>query len=515
MKLGRPGLALGSCLILALLTVSCARTVTQTVTTTTALTSKTTIISTVPPAQTASTQAALPTATMPAVPATTAPQAPHTKTTTPSATVPRTTSPFTTASATTAAPPLTTAPTRAVDLSNITLIGTQSGVNAIDERGLVVFDKGLGLLEGAAIDAKGQIWVVTNSNLMSFDGKGWTAHPGPSGVYILEDIAIDSTGRVWLGHHGGASVLEGGQWRTYSSDLFGLGQYADLVKDIAVDLQNRVWVATSTGVAVFNAGSWAHYDDAAGLTYNTVEAIAVDHQGRVWLGHTYGVDVFDGTAWTFYGEKHDKAPQIEVEALAGVKALAVDARGYVWAGTLLDGVSFFNGSAWQTYDSRKCFYGGAVNSITCDPKGRVWLGTNFGLAVFDGSQWFQYTQRSSALLSNEVRFVIVTGAGPSLPPAPALQAGRFTGKIMSSGQPVAGAKVVVCWETEMLYSGESPCLGDSYSAVTDSSGEFSIGNVPPYRYALAIQKPNGAWKIRLGYIYVVDGETTFLGSISI
>ncbi len=69
--------------------------------------------------------------------------------------------------------------------------------------------------------------------------------------------------------------------------------------------------------------------------------------------------------------------------------------------------------------------------------------------------------------------------------------------------------------TAMFYSGSSPCSGDSYSAMTDANGDFSIDGVPPYRYSLAIQKPDGRWKIKLGWVYITDGGATFLGSLAV
>ncbi len=374
----------------------------------------------------------------------------------------------------------------------------------------------LGQIKDIAIDDQGQVWVVTSSSLKVFDGQSWTDHQQPEGVYSVYAIAIDSTGRVWLGYYGGVSVLDGGQWLSYSSDEFGLGEDVNIVHDVAIDHQNQLWVATSDGVAVLDGDSWTPYNETSGLTYNYIEAIVVDHQGKVWVAHSYGVDVFNGSSWTFYGEKYDKEAQIEVEELSGVKALAVDNQGYIWAGTSSHGVSVFNGSVWQTYGSREYFYGSGVNSIACDSQGRVWLGTDFGLAVFDGSGWSHYTKNTSELLSNNIDAILVTGAGPSsLPPAPALEHGSVMGQVKSGGQPVAGATVVVCWQTVLVYFGESPCSGDSYSAVTDENGEFYITDVPPYKYSLAIQEPDGDWQVLMGYVHVIDGETTDLGVLSI
>ena len=409
----------------------------------------------------------------------------------------------------------TTTPEVTVDLSNVALIGTGEGFNIIDGQGLSDLKWGSEALDGV-VDAEGKLWYVTDWNIITYDGKSWGTMWLPQGVYTLYAITIDQGGRVWIGHFKGVSVLEGAQWRTYNSDTFGLGQNASLVNDIAIDKQNGVWVATSSGVAVLNGDNWTPYDESSGLTNNSTEAVVVDHQGKVWVAHYYGVDVFDGNKWVFYGKELGKPAQIEKEQLTGARALAVDGQGTVWVGTSTKGLSYFDGSTWQTYDCREHFYGAGVNTITCDKQGHVWLGTNFGMTVFDGSTWSHYTKYSSGLLSNTINIILVTGAGPaSLPTAPGLQPGSIHGKIKSGDQPLAGAKVVICWATAMFYSGSSPCSGDSYSAMTNADGDFEIDGIPPYRYSLAIQKPDGTWKIRLGWVYIVDGGTTFLGSLSV
>jgi len=94
-----------------------------------------------------------------------------------------------------------------------------------------------------------------------------------------------------------------------------------------------------------------------------------------------------------------------------------------------------------------------VNSIACDSQDRIWLGTDFGLAVFDGNEWLHYTRNTSELLSNDIETIVVTGASPtSLPPAPVIEPGDIRGTVQSSGQPVAGATVVACWQTVPFYT---------------------------------------------------------------
>jgi len=169
-----------------------------------------------------------------------------------------------------------------VDLSNVALIGTAQGLNIIDERGLSDFEEYslLEVLDGV-VDDSGKLWYVRSGGISTYDGKSWETPRQPHGVYTFFAITIDQGGRVWVGHYNGVSVLEGEQWHTYSSDTFGLGEYAGMINDIAVDHQNRVWVATSAGVAFLTGETWTPYDESNGLTDNYVEAVLIDHQGKV------------------------------------------------------------------------------------------------------------------------------------------------------------------------------------------------------------------------------------------
>jgi hypothetical protein len=420
---------------------------------------------------------------------------------------------------TTRLPDVTTPPvptTQAVDLANIALIGTEGGFNLIDKTGIRETYGGPSGVKDMIVDKNGIVWAAESSVLSTYDGQDWQVYPQPKGVYSTGAIALDSKNRIWIGHYKGVSVLEGGQWLTYGSDKFGLGQFSELVNDIAIDHDNRVWVATSAGVAVYDGNHWAHYDESSGLVNNTIEAVICDRKGKVWIAHTYGVETFDGSGWVFYGDEYKTTPKIKVEDLHGVKSLAVDGQGYIWAGTTSHGVSVFDGIQWKTYQSHEHFCGAAINGITFDSLNRVWLATDFGLFILDSNKWFHYTRNSSQIISNDINIVMVTGSGPaSIPPAAALKPGAVQGTVLVNNQPVDGVLVVLCFNAVMLYSGEAPYTGESYSATADRNGGFHIVNVPPGVYDMCFKTPGGKWYLLLGNVRVIDDETTFLKKVSI
>ena len=53
----------------------------------------------------------------------------------------------------------------------------------------------------------------------------------------------------------------------------------------------------------------------------------------------------------------------------------------------------------------------SVNALELGPDGRLWVGTDYGLSVFDGSNWTTYQAGSSGLPANSVRSIAVDDTG--------------------------------------------------------------------------------------------------------
>jgi len=298
------------------------------------------------------------------------------------------------------------------------------------------------------------------------------------------------------------------------------------VKDIAIDAEERVWVAHNYGVSVFDGNDWTLYDEeTSDLSSFFTEAIAIDDEGKIWVAHNYGVSVFDGNNWTNYGS--GSKSDVEVKALRQAKDIAIDNQNRIWIVTSARGVSVFDGSGWKTYTrANSGLIGGRGEVIACDAQGRVWVGTDWELAVFDGNQWLTYTQATSGLADNGIRTITFIGDGPSSFPLPReAQPGSVSGKITSQEEPVVGAEINICWEISWpLFFGPTPCKGEVYKAVTDSEGQFSIVNIPPGAYKLAIRIMEGEeekWHTGGGIggvpgtVHIISGEETRLDKLSI
>jgi hypothetical protein len=411
------------------------------------------------------------------------------------------------------------------------------GLTVLDDRGWTVLttEQGVpaGLKPGTGIrpaintnalaaDAQGRVWIAHSDGLSVFDGRGWTHYPWLEGYPTsqIEAIAFDPQGRVWIGRYKEVVVFDGKDWTPYSSDLFGLGQFASSVKDIVVDQDGRVWVATGSGVAMFDGSGWTSYDRSRGMRYDIIEAIAVGHDGRIWVGHTFGVEVFDGTDWTSYGYL---LCDVEVKDLSQVVSLAVDAEGRILVGTFgafFTGYLFvFDGQSW-TFTA---VAGRSVDHIDTDAAGRIWLGTSLGILVFEGTRCTSYIEANSGLAYNKVSALAVVPPGPgSLPEQMPLKTGAVSGRVLRGGQPLAGAEVSVCTTVSYPYYYVSPCGGQVFSATTDGEGRFRIERVGIGSYELVIRTPEGEYYTRVGgmgqlpsSITVEEGQTTDLGDLGV
>ncbi len=116
-----------------------------------------------------------------------------------------------------------------------------------------------------------------------------------------------------------------------------------------------------------------------------------DLQGNLWVGmEDDGLWRWNtaSSQWTHFTAKDGLGDD-------NVCALLCDPKGRVWAGSQKDGVSVFNGQAWKNYDRVTGPLGGRVFALaSCPTDGDVWLATDCGLARYSQTTdaWSYYTR---------------------------------------------------------------------------------------------------------------------------
>jgi ligand-binding sensor domain-containing protein len=134
------------------------------------------------------------------------------------------------------------------------------------------------------------------------------------------------------------------------------------------------------------APSMLTYSEEDGLADKSVLAVSIAGDGSVWLGtRVGGLSYFDGSSWTTYAEE-DGLPS----GAMYVQAVVLDADGNPWIGTDA-GVARYDGASWQALEgpAKK-----KVSAMAMGADGALWVAvcdTSIGgVYRFDGQDWTAY-----------------------------------------------------------------------------------------------------------------------------
>ncbi len=212
---------------------------------------------------------------------------------------------------------------------------------------------------------------------------------------------VDPSDRPWA-IHDVAYILEGGTW-VQRDLVAELGLPAGVVRiggplgstpAIAFEQHDGIWAGQiPTGLWSFDGGSWSHHPSRIGPSNLIGFSVKVAPDDQVWLGHMpllhpdRLLDRYDGQAWTHVGQ----AEGLPIGGTLGVMQsnLDIDREGRVWLAS--DGGEEFD--SWLAWKSDTSWAHanlvelgiGIARVVTADDRGGVWLGSNHGVAYFDPS----------------------------------------------------------------------------------------------------------------------------------
>ncbi len=253
---------------------------------------------------------------------------------------------------------------------------------------------------------RGRIMVGTYGGGMSaFDPKTnkWANYNIPDGLadQFVYDITEDEQKNFWIATWSGVNFVSGGNlddpksWVTYTVENTNGGLPNDWVYGVEVGKNGDIWFATEGGLAKFDKNqkwkNWQH-EDGLGAPYEKVK---------------------DDIAFTNDPAKTSKhhARQKAEQGLSNIKvgynpnyivALEMDAEGNIWCGTWGGGLSKFDGKNWTTYTVKEGLPGNHVFMLQTAKNGRLWIGTNAGLAQLksDGSGFTVLTKKDGLYADN-------------------------------------------------------------------------------------------------------------------
>lgn len=328
-------------------------------------------------------------------------------------------------------------------------MGTYDGLNRYDGTGFRVFRSSRNdstslaknWVTALAEDTHGMMWVGTNgAGLSRYDPRterfrtitsnprNFSSLPSNAITALLSDSAL---GILWIGTDNGLASLHlaSGAITRFSSDpqnpasLPGIAITA-LYKDYST---GRLWIGTRSGIAVWNPpqkqtaqGQTAQKQSVQGqfVQYNLPDSIAqipgvkniytfcLDRQGTMWVGTKSGLVRLDNAktppspAGVIAREVRYYNNFIEVPATSSVNSVFEDSKGRLWVGTKF-GLCLFDRAAGRAVRFRHndneatSLSDDFIGSICEDSAGILWVGTSNGLNKLDAlSQRFPVYYRS-------------------------------------------------------------------------------------------------------------------------
>lgn len=218
-----------------------------------------------------------------------------------------------------------------------------------------------------AQDARGYIWLGTQTGLARFDGQRFTTFvpdtaPGLPGAWIRV-LRADAKGRLWVGTYQGLALREGNAFRALAPTD---GAVLD-VRDIAFADDGSVWVASPQGVYRLRDARLEPVDAVREAAW----ALAIDADA-LWIGVTGAVLRHDARGWQRRALPASLA-DAKVSAIARVN-------GRLWVGSRR-GLLFDAGRGWQRpAHAPPALLRDMVTFVQPDADGNLWVGSEHGLA---------------------------------------------------------------------------------------------------------------------------------------
>ncbi len=222
-------------------------------------------------------------------------------------------------------------------------------------------------------DNSGRIWMATDDGLVMMDGEKFQVYDTSSGfpVNTVNCTEQDSNGVIWAGiMNGGIARFENGKWKIFTTAD---GLFDNQVRDLVFDNDGMLWIGTATGVGNFDGKEFRQFDQIDEYIYTLFK----DNEGNIWMG-TRG-----GGAWKYSGNRFVKWSESEGLENKVIWAIEKGPDGKLWVGTNRN-VSIFDGKKFSNLPASSPIASSYVTEIITDSKKRMWFAARNGLVRFDG-----------------------------------------------------------------------------------------------------------------------------------
>jgi ligand-binding sensor domain-containing protein len=276
------------------------------------------------------------------------------------------------------------------------------------------------IISAVAQDQNDFMWIGTGNGLCRFDGYRFITFKKQDVKESLPANEISSLliagDHLWIGTWKGLCRLN---TTTFKIERIDLGQNS-VIRTLHRDKAGTIWIGTATGlvkygepkITVFNAQN-------SGLSHNTVRSIHTDNAGNLWVGTYDKLNKLETgkTTFTSFDLKGNYKPSLKNNLICDIKP-DIHSDSLLWIGTEtgLCHLNIFTGKTKHYSEKDIPFSNEVIKNIYTDELGQLWLGTDFGLNVFDpktktNTVYFHNPQQAYSIANNVIWEIVEDKAG--------------------------------------------------------------------------------------------------------
>jgi signal transduction histidine kinase/ligand-binding sensor domain-containing protein/DNA-binding response OmpR family regulator len=233
------------------------------------------------------------------------------------------------------------------------------------------------------------IWIGTDNGLARYDGyqfKTFKKEDQPRSLPTNEISSLLVDGDfLWVGTWRGLCKIN---TMTFEVERLQV-QGSNVIRCLSKDREGNVWVGTANGLVKIQRGSqeqYAYTKEGNGLSHNTIRSIYEDKLGNIWVGTYDKLNKLSPGAvdFTTIDLKGPYKPELKNNLICDIKPYSKD-DSILLIGTET-GLCFINirSHEYTRYDaSNTALSNEVVKTLYEGPDDQLWLGTDFGLNLFD------------------------------------------------------------------------------------------------------------------------------------
>ncbi|WP_234669315.1 hybrid sensor histidine kinase/response regulator transcription factor [Dyadobacter sp. CY261] len=277
------------------------------------------------------------------------------------------------------------------------------------------------LINAVAQDRNHFIWIATGDGLARYDGyhfrvfkKDGTPNSIPSnGVQTVYADGDD----LWIGTVNGLSKIN---TITFAITRIPTGTHTN-IRCFSKDTNGNLWIGTMTGLIKYslrNRTFTTLTTQNSKLSHNTIRTIFQDKRGALWIGTYDQLNQLNPKNHIFktFDLKRKGALSVQNNLICDIKPVAGN-DSLLWVGTET-GLCRFNTftGAHENLNSRTKLSNEVVKAIYTDKDNNVWLGTDFGLNIYNPinnttERYFHNPQSPYSIANNVIWQIFEDQAG--------------------------------------------------------------------------------------------------------